>query len=223
MATLTVNPQAGGGGGNVSCDGYVGRQGVDETFSTIRTSTGNTLSTTASSSNTVFFNCSTTTNQFNFWRRGFFTFDTSALGSGATINSATLSIYGMSKADDASFAPNSNVYGFTPAAANDLSNGDYLNYQTTAFSTAISYASFSTSGYNDFALNASGIANISKTGVSAFSWLNTNYDVANSAPTWSSNNGAAFAIFWADNGSNEPKIVIDYTPAVNTGAGFFLM
>ncbi len=93
---------------------------------------------------------------------------------------------------------------------NALVVGDYGNTGSTEFSTAITYTNWSTTGYNDFALNASGLAAISKTGVSKFSTRNANYDVANVAPPWRVDAGTHIIAYAADQAgtANDPKLVV---------------
>lgn len=220
FATLTANPQAGGGGGNVTCDGgieqnYAGGSGVS--WATIRGAAGNYANTTTLTGNgymPVYFQCDTVLNQYIYLDRGGFTFDTSSLGSGATGVSGTFSIYGINKQDAAGDTPDVNIYGFTPANANNLVAGDYAQTGATAYcTTAITYANYSTVAFNDFALNATGISAISLTGVTKISTRNANYDVANSAPSWFVVKDAGLGNYFADSGSNIPKLVVTYTPA----------
>lgn len=160
------------------------------------------------------------------WRnlvRGIFLFDTSALGSSASISAATFSLYQTDKGDDLSITPNINVYSSNPASNTSLANGDYDSLGTTAFATAITFASFN-SGYNDFTLNASGIAAIAKTGITKYGTRNAEYDAADSAPTWSSSQTSYLECSSADETgtTQDPKLVITYTAATNT-SNFFLM
>jgi len=168
-------------------------------------------------------------NVSNKWRliyRGIFLFDTSSLPDDAVINAATLSLYGYAKLDGLSATPNINIYLSAPASNTALAAGDFDSLGATAFcDTPVTYAGWSTSGYNDFTLNVSGIANISKTGISKFGARNANYDVTNTAPTWVSNAGSYVQAYTADKGTGyKPKLVVTYTSvtAVNSsdsGAG----
>ncbi len=148
--------------------------------------------------------------------RGIFTFDTSPLTSSATISAATFSLVGTEKSDGLSITPDINVFAATPAANASITGTDYAQTGTTAFATAITYSSWSTSAYNDFALNANGIANISLTGISKFSAKNANYDAANTPPAW---NGARLvsdmSIDYASTAGtgSDPQLVITYTLA----------
>lgn len=199
-----------------SVDGYVSRSVSSEIWSSLTSGAG----TGKSDSGTFLANyiaASTTSNQFAILYRNIMLFDTSGLPDTAVVSAATLSIYGASKADSLSAAPDSNIYSSTPASNTALANADYGNLGSTAFSTAITYSSISTSGYNDFALNASGISAISLTGISKFGLRNANYDVANSAPNWVSNAWTQVQFYASEGGAGfKPKLVVTYViPATN--------
>ena len=157
-------------------------------------------------------------NQWNSLRRGIALFDTSAIGDTDTIDSATLSFYGSSKGDQSTYAPDVNIYSSNPTSNTSLVSGDFATFGSTAFSTAITYAGFSTTGYNDFVLNASGLANISKTGISKFGTRNASYDVANTSPTWAADASAYLIAYSADQTgtANAPKLVIVHSAPTPT-------
>ncbi len=211
--TLTVNPDAGTGGGNVSVDGTVYRTGVTEAWATLIAGAGNGFWDTQANIYFIDIYATTTSNVWDTLRRSIFLFDTHTLTAGAIISSAVLSLYGTAKADSGTaVTPDLNIYTSTPAANNALANGDYSQLGSVAqCDVAITYAGFNTAGYNDFTLNATGLGNISKTGISKFGARNANYDVAAVAPTWSSISSHYLQGYFSDNGSNKPKLVITYT------------
>lgn len=219
MATLTVYPQAGGGGANVSTDGYVRRTGVNQTFTNIRTGVGNESDVTG---NVIYveLDATATTDQYSDLFRIIFTFDTSALGAGATITGAVLSLYGDSKGNGLG-SPDLHIAGATPTTNNNLVDTDYGQCQTTSFGN-ISYAGFTVGIYNDITLDANGIANISKTGVSKFS-AQTSWDINNGfTGVWASGLNSFLGFTTADLATNPPKLVITYSsvtiPTVTTQA-----
>jgi hypothetical protein len=127
--------------------------------------------------------------------RSILLFDTSSLPDNCTINSAVLSIYGNEKLDALGITPNINVYGSAPASNTALVAGDYDSLGVVAFcDNAITYATFEvgtekgwTGGaWNSFLLNSSGLAAISKTGITKLGLKNANYDITGSAPSWTS-------------------------------------
>lgn len=217
FSTLTSFPDPSTGATTV--DGNVERGGVDQTFAAIRVGAG-TLVDNAAGLTSTSVNCSTTSNQFKQIDRSIFTFDTSSITAGATISNAVFSIWGNDKGNQiGSYALH--VAGATPASNNVLVAADYSQCQTTSFAN-IAYASISATNvaYNDFTLNASGIANISKTGISKFS-LQFSWDILNDTTglTWISNGVSYFNGDMADTAgtSNDPKLVVTYsTTAIKT-------
>lgn len=162
-----------------TASGYVQRganSGYDETFSTIRNGSGTSSSATSTTFSLHSLVSSATTNQFKIMTRGLFVFDTSSLTSSATISSATINIYGSSKLSNLG-SPSTYIVSSSPASTSSISDSDYSNLGTTSFASQ-TYANFSTTSYNVFNLDANGISNISKVGVSKFgsrsSWDNDN-------------------------------------------------
>ena len=153
----------------------------------------------------------------NKWRqiiRSLFLFDTSSLPDDAIITGATLSIYGTADTiDKAGWLPNINIYASIPASNIALVAADYVQIGSTPLcDTPITYANWNTVGYNDFILNAAGLAAISKTGVTKFSARNANYDVGNSAPAWANAQYSGLYGYFSEKGEGyRPKLVITYT------------
>jgi hypothetical protein len=153
-------------------------------------------------------------------------FDTSTLGS-ANISAATLSLYGVSKQDPATAAaPTYNLYQGASQSNTIVGNADYqgnLN-QSTELTTTFTYASFTTSAYNDYTLNAAGLSHINKNGVTKISWKIANYDVGAQTPTWSAGTDARAVASSADETgtSQDPKLVITYTLVTGRGGPLIL-
>lgn len=212
FTTLTAYPAA---GDSSPIDGLVGRSGVNETFSTIRSGAGTLKSTGSSNNNFAYLAGSATTNQFASLLRSIFCFDTSSITSTPTITQAIFSLFGQSK-DNGLGSPDLHVAGATPASTSTLANSDYGQCQTTSFGS-VAYASFSTSAYNDITLNASGISNISKTGISKFS-AQTSWDINNSfTGTWGSGAEGFLGGNYADQAgtTQDPKLVVTYSTSVS--------
>lgn len=142
--------------------------------------------------------------------RVFLLFDTSALTAGATISAAVLSVYVTTKSNsDNDGQDYINVYTTTPASNTEITTADYDQIGTTAQATAIDLGAISTSAYNDWTLNATGLSNISKTGVSKFG-LREGHDAENAAIATGEN---YFTMQFADTAdtTQDPKLVITYT------------
>ena len=150
---------------STSVDGYVARTGVDETFSTIRGGAGTTANDSDNDEGYATLIASTTSNQYAQMFRSIVLFDTSSIPDGDTISSATISFYGNFKFNGlGSTNLEMDVTASTPAANTSLVAADYQQLGSTSFGS-VSYASYSTTGYNDITLNSSGLADISKTRV----------------------------------------------------------
>ena len=220
MATVTYYPNP-----NVestSVDGYTYRSygvGLGVAWGTLVAADG--TSSDDSSTTLYFFSMKsdTTSNQWRDMYRSIILFDTSAFDEADTITSAVLSVKGEAKADELATTPDLNIYSSNPASNTAVAAGDLDTLGSTAFSSAIAYSSLSTTAYNDFTLNASGLAAIDTAGISKFGTRNANRDVANSSPTWGSNQESYFYGASADTASttSDPKLVITYTAAGAAG------
>ena len=204
---------------STSVDGSITAGGSDKTWTNIISESG----LEASDSSEFGYYCAIYTGaSADTWRylmRSMFLFDTSSLPNDDTVDSATLSLYGTSKRDQISIAPDLNVYAASPSSNTSLSSSDFDKFGSTAFSTAITYNNFSTTGYNDFSLNASGIAAISKTGISKFGVRNANYDAAGSSPTYTAwDQDSKISGYFAENTgtSEDPKLTVTHSAAVST-------
>lgn len=213
MATLTVYPDA-GDPGSTSVDGTVLYDGAAlGTWSTTRDATAGTAKNTTADS-IIFMRARLVTDSYRV-TRGFFLFDTSALTSSANISAATFSIAGTGTATADDDVSTIHIVSSTPAANTTLALEDYDQVGSTSFAS-LAMASWVTTldTYNGFALNASGLANISKTGVSKFATRNSR-DLDNSAPT-GTNQATCFLSDVAGT-TSDPKLVITYELIPATG------
>jgi len=184
-----------------------------ETLTNIRAGagTGNTYDSGGADCQCL-IEATTTTNQFDFLGRPIVTFDASALGSSATLTAGNLGMYGNTAVFSGLGAFEVDIVSSTPASDTALANGDYANLGSTPFAS-IASTSLVNGGYNSFSLNASGLANISKTGISKFG-MRLNWDTDDSfGGTWSS--GQISGQYYMDGGysgtTRDPKIDITYT------------
>jgi len=230
--TSTFYSDAGTGGTTV--DGEVAEDTPNLTWAGIRGAAGDTANNLETTEFIPIIYSSVTTDRWVYLSRGIYTFDTSSISDTDDISSTTLSLYGLSKEDNLIITPNVNVYSAAPASDNILVAGDFDSLGTTAFSTAIEYGNLSISGYNDFSFNATGIAAVSKAGITKLGVRNQNYDADNSAPTWASDTYSAFVHYMADQTgtTNDPKLVVVHSaaaavqvrpPAINSTGSFITM
>ena len=190
MSELIFRPEAGHGG---SClDGTLSmRDSGGVTWATLRTGVlTDIVGSDTSNSDRIQIKSDNLLNKWFWLQRGVVGFNTSNLPARATISSATLSLHGITKGDDLGITPNINIYSATLTDDGDISPTDadlltnYRAFGDTPFSTVIAYGDWDVFGWNDFVLNAAGIANISKTGITNFGIRNANHDVADVEPGW---------------------------------------
>lgn len=224
-ASATFYPDANPETSSVDGHAYTGPAG-ESSWSTFVARAGNAAVDNAAIIEALYIQSEATSPQWRYLYRSIFLFDTSSLPDDATISAATLSLYGQGKSDALGITPNVNVYSSNPASNTALAAADFSSLGATAFcGSAITYAGWNTSGYNDFTLNASGIAAINKSGVSKFGARNANYDAAVATPSWSSNKISSMEVYCAEQGSGyKPKLVVTYDESVDktsaeTGSG----
>ena len=216
--TLTVYPDANAEtdtvDGNASMT-YGAGSGVS--WATLKADAGSTAQPSVTQDNAVaLFADVAVSNKWKELDRGIYLFKTSGLGVDATISAGVFSIKGYYKGDSASLAPSINVYSSAPATDTNLVAGDYDSLGTTPFSTTVTYAGYIADNFNDFTLNAAGLAAISKTGNTKFGTRDPIYDVGSSTPTWANPASAGLGCDFADfaGTTSDPKLVVTYTPAV---------
>lgn len=142
--------------------------------------------------------------------RFLFLFDTSSLGSGATISSATVGLYVTAKGSGAQSVA-VNIYSSAPASNTGLVAADYDTTGTTAYASNIAITSITTSAYNTFTLNSTGIAAISKTSITKFSLKEALYDAGGTTPTSGLNETLSAGMADTGGTSYDPKLAVTYT------------
>lgn len=229
LATVTTvypdpNPET------VSVDGTIHGGSADNDWETARDNTGNGAADDSSATSVEA--CGATggeggapENDF-LVKRAFFLFDTSSITDTDNIDSAILSLY-VNTVDDRHNDAQSytNITTTNPASNTALVAGDFDqvkgtdgNFPLTA-DTAIQKQStdqdnstITTGQYTDWTLNATGLANISKTSVSKFGAAN-GHDIEDT-PTPTGNNSQTFiGISWADQTgtSQDPKLAVTHS------------
>ena len=191
------------------------------TWAAIRTAAGTTADDTTILLEVIKIRCDGNADKWDNLYRGIFLFDSSGLPDDATISAAVFSLHSSSKRDDGGITPDINVYASTPASNTALIASDFIDVATTPFcDTALTYGGWSTTGYNDFTLNAAGIAAISKTTITKLGCRNANYDVSGTTPAYASGELSYLTCRYAEAGTAyKPKLVVTYTvPVTHYGA-----
>ena len=199
-----------------SVDGLV-YEATQAIWATIRTAAGDGADDSGDTA-LVGSSCSATEDEYNRLYRILALFDTSGIGE-LIIASAVLSLRGSAKLNNIANA-DINVYSSAPASDDELVAGDYATLGGTPFcDTAITWGDWVTGGYNDFTLNAAGLAAINKTGISKFGARSAYHDVGNNPPPWVSDTYRGRIYCWTtDKGADyQPKLVVTYeSPSVTS-------
>lgn len=146
--------------------------------------------------------------------RAFCLFATSALTAAATITTATASIFPLTKTNSDNDGDDwINVLQSSPASNTALATTDYPNVgdaltNPTEGSTRADISGITTGAYLDFALNATGIGWVSKTGVTKLGYRE-GHDCIDSAPAGA--NQLLIRNAESLGTSNDPKLAVTYT------------
>lgn len=205
--TTTLYPAA---GANSPCDGLIGNNNA--TYATAQSAaTGNSASVTNDQT-------SIATNYLDagqyYVRRAFFGFDFTSIGSDE-ITSAILSITGNGVAVENTNTCAIRIFSGTPAANNTLSTADFDAVGSTHYASINLSSWVSTdNSYNDFTLDAAGLAYVN--GFSGVGFLVTRLDkdVSASVPTGGNECQGRYAD--TSGTSSDPKLVLVHSAAVTT-------
>ncbi|NTW31034.1 MAG: hypothetical protein HGB12_00090 [Bacteroidetes bacterium] len=155
-----------------------------------------------------------------YLQRGVFLFNTSTLTSNASISSATFALSVLnSSGQNVSYS----FGGCNPASNTDLSTADYSCYTALNSQTEFAPRSSNITGTTTFTLNSSGLAAISKTGITKF-MAREGCDFDNTTPINNNVTHSLSCYFAEQTGtSQDPQLVIVYTiinvaPTVTTQA-----
>lgn len=189
-------------------DGQVTNLGPSVDWSVIHDATAGTSADDSSVILGAEILADTVSNKWGRLIRVFLLFDTSIL-SGSTVSAASLGMYVTSKTSD--FGGNLDLVTSSPASNTSLVVGDFDQLGTTLQATSLALSGLTTSAYNVFTLNATGLSNVSLGGVSKFG-LRISADTANTAPTWSSSgNDSAVGSSADESGSQDPYLEVTYS------------
>lgn len=197
-----------------SVDGYTIASQLGQTWEQKRAADGVSVYDNTNDINAL-INCHSVQDEYGRLDRGFTLFDSSGLPDVCGITASTYSLYGQSE-NHALGSPDINVYSSNPASNTEIVADDHDTLGDTPYcDTAIGYASWTTSGYNDFILNATGIAAVSKTSITKFGVREATHDVGGSEPTWSESAYMWIQAWSADKGNGyKPKLVVTYEPPI---------
>jgi hypothetical protein len=146
-------------------------------------------------------------------RRGVFLFDTTVIDAASTISAATFGFWLSSKTaptDTDATKRQLRVVSSNPASNTALAGTDFANNGSTSFGT-LAYASATAIAMNTIALDAGGIANVTKGGISKFG-TRCGADMDNTAPTWGSFDQMNYSCSFAERSgtSEDPTLTLTY-------------
>lgn len=174
---------------STTAKGTAGREGADESYSTIKNGTGNASN---GSSVTMLIQSSGTSTQWAAQRRGFYVFNAASapLPTGALITAATLTMVPGAVPTD-SFTQSLVITAAAMADTTSVANSDYQGTNTprTEYSNRITIASMVVSVGQVFTFNAAGLAYLTtQFGAAAKIVLGIRWsaDMDQIAPTWTS-------------------------------------
>jgi len=212
MATLSVFADTG--------DGYVGNDAV-AVYSTCRNAATGTGSSSTATNIDESLVCRAILFGGNYFiSRGFFPFDTSALGSGATVTAAEFNLYIEVTAKFDTNTDSFCVVQTSQASTSSLTTADFdaVNFTDGGARTI---AGFSTANqYWPWSLNGTGLTWVNTTGYSMLG-LQSLLDINNTTPTGL--NQLSGQTYFSDNTgtSKDPYLTVTFTTPVTTPNFFF--
>jgi len=160
-----------------------------------------------------------TSNQYEQYRHVFFGFDTSSIGSGQTVDSATLRLSFDNQRTSGSMGLASQIYPSFPAANTALATGDYMAFGSipstplTDSARSMESESFDRTNITQ-TLNADGRAAIDMEGVTNLG-IGVTAAHESGSPTWASGHAAKVNILMAETTgtTTDPLLTVTYSAA----------
>ena len=192
-------------------DGYALRSVTSETWSTIRSGAGNTSDDSDVQMQVRITAHGSTSNRFIIISRGKSLFDTSSIGATKVINSAKMYLTPTIGGDD--FLLSLSIVSCTTASNTAIADSDYnvSTFGSTKLASDYAISSMTDNVQFSMNLNASGLSNISKTGVSKFGFM-LNKDAENSQPTWVASYDSRLILYTAEQANPDyPGLEVTYS------------
>lgn len=200
-----------------SVDGYVGRYGVDETFTEIRTGAGNYANSSGLNIWAGLLQASVTNNQFENNYRGIYAFDTSAVPDDAVIDGAELGLVGSQKVfADLLGKTNLIVVTTTIETNNNVAVIDYSNFGPNEIGS-VTYDDWGVDVYNTIPISTTAIVTDGVTSLGTMlEWDFTGVFTG----TWEAGYITYFAAWPTDaTDEYEPRLGVSYSLPGGGGAG----
>ncbi len=197
-----------------SYDASIAKDTPGESWATKQAGNAITVDATSASRQpwAIYSNANPLTPWNDFYKAHFF-FDTSAIDNGATISAAVFSLYTQAEGQS-TFASNTftvNVYQSTVVSDTVVATTDWMAITSgTPFVTGDLALADMDGTYEDFNFNASGIAAISKTGITKLATQEATYYATNTEPTHGISKGADWNVYFSEEtgSTKDPKLTI---------------
>lgn len=198
-------------------DGIVGRLGANLIWSEIRGATGNYKDDSGQSEMWGNIRGSGAVSKYESLKRAILLFNTAAIDDDITIATAILKMHCSSKINELNGEDSENsrliLVASNPASNTGLDVSDYVDLGTTHFGQSDIQANINTGAYNDIVLNATGIAAISRIGITKFG-TRYGWDCDNTTTgfTHAINSRQAITAYFADRAgtAEDPTLVVTY-------------
>jgi len=217
-----LNVKSADGEGGTTCDGYSARVvTAGASWTSIRTGSGTSQSNTTTAGTLTRITCHADTDKYYAIRRAGFSFNTAAIGAGSTVSAVVLNLYSTDTYHVNTYDTvdgSINVVSFAPTDPGTIAAADFNLFGTTIY-CAKSYADYTVSnGYKTFTLDATGRADINKTGITVYG-IRVGSDISGTGLTWKANADLAVGVRWVDytGTASDPSMDVTYTsgtPAV---------
>ena len=215
--TLTFYSEAGSGGENVVCDGFVSKSGDNQTFGSLWEGDGNSVSVTTTALMAGQILCGTTSYRYTRISRGIIMFDTSSLEDTSIITSAELKGY-VGGYTNSLNRPTSTEFWLTTVTTTNNNTLVGADYNKDNFGTgnlgSITLQVFIDNLYGSLSydLTAAGLEVINKNGITKFG-MRSYIDIAESGAGWVSEGALTAYLGSSDNLgiSQDPRLIITYT------------
>ena len=204
-------------------DGHVSTNSIGpQTFTALVTHDGNAVADSPAHMAVAIIGEWPVTDRWENIARSIENYDTGGIDAGDSVTAITMSMYGKTKQNDAGDL-SLNIYISNSASNTTIVAGDFNSFGTTAQSDgSIAQGSWSTSGYNDWVFNATGLSGFIKAGIYKCGTRDSIYDAPNNEPTWvggaPQSNMTGWASQEAESDERRPRLVIThgvpFTPKV---------
>jgi len=206
-------------------DGYVENDCgcSNRTFLDIRDDTSGTDVNDSSTLFDAFRTVGRGSGNFQELRRGYLSFNTSALPDDANITTSSLLFTpGGTVEDNLGIEPDLALVEVNTASTTGVVTGDFniQNFTTsTELAPRIPFSSLTSGTENEMVFNSDGTSTINKTGTSTYALFNGNYDLDEVAPSTSTNFTASRIRINSADGATDPVLSVTYLTAIVPGGG----